>query len=64
MEQYEKLKLIDGLKVVNVDKDEYVFHQGDKGENFYIIEEGQIECGREVEQPDGTVEFELIRQLN
>lgn len=64
LEQYEKLKLIDGLKVVNVDKDEYVFHQGDKGENFFIIEEGQIECGREVEQPDGSVEFELIRQLN
>ena len=40
LEKYDKLKLIDGLKVVNMAKGEYVFHQGDKGDHFYIIEEG------------------------
>lgn len=43
---------------------EFVFHQGDKGDHFFIIEEGQIECGSEVENPDGTTTFDLVRTLN
>ena len=61
LEKYDKLKLIDGLKVVNMAKGEYVFHQGDKGDHFYIIEEGQIECGIE---SDSDQAFELVRELN
>ncbi len=49
LKQYDKLKLIDGLKVVQMSAGEYVFHMGDKGDHFYIIEEGQIECGKETE---------------
>ena len=40
LEQYDKLKLIDGLKVLNIDEGEYIFHEGDHGDHFYIIEEG------------------------
>ena len=47
LEQYDKLKLIDGLKMVQMNAGEYVFHQGDKGDHFYIIDEGEIECGFE-----------------
>ena len=64
LEQYEKIKLLDGLKVEKMDKDEYVFHQGDKGDNFFIIEEGQIECGSEIQHPNGSHDFKVIRQLN
>ena len=59
LEQYEKLKLIDGLKVVTINSGEFIFHEGDTGEHFFIIEEGTIECGKE---KDGG-EFELIRSL-
>lgn len=47
LDQYDKLKLIDGLKMVQMNAGEYVFHQGDKGDHFYIIDEGEIECGFE-----------------
>ena len=40
LDQYDKLKLIDGLKMVQMSAGEYVFHQGDKGDHFYIIDEG------------------------
>lgn len=58
LEQYEKLKLIDGLRMINLNAGEYVFHQGEQGEDFYIIEEGEVECGKEQEG-----QFELIRTL-
>lgn len=64
LKQYDKLKLIDGLKVVTMSAGEYVFHMGDKGDHFYIIEEGEIECGLENELPDGTSLFKLVRTLN
>lgn len=49
--------------MVSVAVGEYVFHQGDRGDHFYIIEEGQVECGFEQELSDGTTSFELIRTL-
>jgi len=36
-----------------------VFHEGDEGENFYIIEEGEVECLKKVEGGG----YELIRTL-
>lgn len=59
LEQYEKLKLIDGLKVITVNEGEFIFHEGDQGDHFYIIEEGSIDCGKE---KDGAA-FECIRNL-
>ena len=64
LETFDKLRLIDGLKMVNMGPGEYVFHQDDKGDHFYVIEEGQIECGFEKELPDGTSTFEYVRTLN
>ena len=59
----DKLRLIDGLKMMQKSPGEYIFHQGDKGDHFYVIEEGTIECGFEKEQEDGSTEFELVREL-
>lgn len=59
IEQYEKLRLIDGLKVEQHTKDEFVFHEGDVGDNFYIIEEGECECLKTKENG----ERDFIRKL-
>ena len=59
LETYEKVKLIDGLKMLPCNDGDYVFHEGDVGEHFYIIEKGEMECGRE--KKDGS--FELVRKL-
>jgi CRP-like cAMP-binding protein len=44
LDKYEKLKLIDGLESKVMAKGEPVFNEGDAGDNFYIIEEGEVEC--------------------
>ena len=63
LDQYDKLKLIDGLKMVHMSAGEFVFHQGDKGDHFYIIDEGKIECGFEKES-GAEPQFELVRTLS
>lgn len=59
LETYQKVKLIDGLKQVSFSDNEFIFHKGDSGELFYIIEQGIVECG--TEEDDGN--FNLIREL-
>lgn len=44
METYDKLKLIDGLVVRRFNKGQFVINQGDSGDEFYLIEQGQCEC--------------------
>lgn len=38
LETYEKLKLIDGLKISCFAKGDFVFHEGETGNQFFIIE--------------------------
>ena len=59
LETYQKVKLIDGLKRVSFTDKEFIFHKGDSGDLFYIIEQGKVECG--TEEDDG--DFKLIREL-
>ena len=58
LETEEKLRLIDGLQMVEFEAGEYIFHEGEQGEHFYIIEKGKIHCGKEV---NGTLK--LVRVL-
>jgi cAMP-dependent protein kinase regulator len=58
LETYEKLKLIDGLKVKSYTKGEFAIHQGQQGEEFFIIEKGQCEC---IKESDGV--SQVIRVL-
>lgn len=44
LEKYEKLKLIDGLELKKFPKGDFIFKEGEQGEYFYIIEEGEVEC--------------------
>lgn len=38
------MKLIDGLQEKDMMYGEFIFHQGDEGHEFYIIEKGMVEC--------------------
>ncbi len=40
----DKLKLIDGLETPSFKKGDFIFHEGDVGNEFFIIEQGQCEC--------------------
>ena len=44
LEKYEKMKLIDGLELKKFSKGDFIFKEGEQGEYFYIIEEGEVEC--------------------
>jgi CRP-like cAMP-binding protein len=37
MDKYDKIKLLDMLSTKNLVKGEYVFREGDPGDNFYMI---------------------------
>jgi cAMP-dependent protein kinase regulator len=49
LESQKKLKLIDGLEQIEFRKDNFVFKQGDQGEEFFIIERGEVDCLKEAE---------------
>ena len=42
LDKYDKLKLLDMLSTKIVDTVDYVFHEGDPGDFFYMIEDGQV----------------------
>lgn len=42
MDPYERSKLADALTTVRCKKGEYIVKQGEKGDKFYIIEEGEL----------------------
>jgi CRP-like cAMP-binding protein len=44
LDKFQKLKLVDGLKEIEVEPGEVIIREGDQGEEFYIIEEGEVEC--------------------
>lgn len=49
LEVAEKMRLIDGLGTQEYQKGDFVFHEGDVGEEFFIIEQGECECLKEEE---------------
>ena len=44
VDKLDKLKLIDGLETVYFEKGLNIITEGDDGDYFYIIEEGEVEC--------------------
>lgn len=44
MDKYDKLRLLDMLNTKTLNQGEYVFREGDAGDNFYMIVEGTVEC--------------------
>ena len=50
---------MDGLLEISLKQGDYVFKEGDEGEEFFIIEKGEVDCLKE--QSDGSSTF--IRTL-
>ena len=46
IDRYQKLKLIDGLKAAKYQAGDFIINEGEKGDDFYIIEKGEVECGK------------------
>lgn len=44
LERYERFKLLGMLSMKSLKKGDYVFREGDAGDNFYMISEGEVEC--------------------
>jgi cAMP-dependent protein kinase regulator len=59
LETYEKLKIIDGLKIQTFKQGEFVFREGEVGNEFFIIEEGSCEC---LQGEEGA--FQQVRNLS
>lgn len=43
LDYFAKLKLLDGLDQKDYQYSDYIFKEGDAGENYYIIMEGEVE---------------------
>jgi len=59
IDKYQKLKLIDGLTPLTHKNGEFVFYEGDDGDAFYIIEEGEVQCLKMIED----YKFKCVRVL-
>ena len=44
LDKFQKLKLVDGLQTLNLVKGEFVLKEGEDGDDFFIIESGQVDC--------------------
>jgi CRP-like cAMP-binding protein len=55
VDKYDKLKLIDGLETVFFEKDLNIITEGDDGDYFYIIEEGDVECYKKDDKTETSV---------
>jgi cAMP-dependent protein kinase regulator len=49
LESKQKLKLVDGLLSITLKKDAFVFREGDEGMEFFIIEQGEVDCLKDTE---------------
>ena len=56
------MKLLDGLKIDNFVQGEFIIKEGTPGNEFYIIESGEVECLK-LYTVDGKKGFVLVRTL-
>ncbi len=69
LDRYDKLKLIDMLSTKVLKHGDYVFREGDIGDCFYMIEEGQVNCVKNTPSVGGALIFsnqpeeQLVRTL-
>lgn len=63
LDKFQKLKLVDGLQAITAQKDEIIIKEGDAGKEFFIIEEGELECLK-LHQVGDRYGFIRVRTLN
>ena len=44
LDKLQKLRLVDGLQALSFEQGEFIFKEGDEGEEFFIIESGEVDC--------------------
>ena len=44
LDKFQKLRLIDGLKYTTLNKNDFVIREGEDGHEFYIIDQGEVQC--------------------
>eukprot|EP00347_Sterkiella_histriomuscorum_P018959 403343503 len=60
LERYEKLKLIDGLEPRKYLMGNFIFKEGEQGDYFYIIEDGEVECLKDpLSRSQSTASFSI-----
>jgi len=50
LDHYERLRVADCLKPVDFKAGEVIINQGDTGEEFYIVESGEVVCTKAEEE--------------
>ncbi|CDW84420.1 camp-dependent protein kinase regulatory [Stylonychia lemnae] len=60
IDRFNKMTLIDALEPKKFSQGDTIFQQGSEGDNFYILEEGEVDCYQKV---FGQNEPKLIRTL-
>jgi cAMP-dependent protein kinase regulator len=48
LDKFQKLKVADGMVPHSFNKNDLILTEGDQGQDFYLIEEGQVECFKNV----------------
>jgi cAMP-dependent protein kinase regulator len=56
IDEYEKLQISDALKVAHFNKGEYIIREGEMGDVFYIVEEGEAIATKTFEPGKPAVE--------
>ena len=61
-DKFQKVKLVDGLQQSTLNKGEFVLKEGEDGEEFYVIESGEVDCLK-LHQVGSRKGFVLVRTL-
>ena len=68
LDRYDKIKLIDMLNTKVLRNGDYVFREGDIGDCFYMIEDGKVDCIKNVPlsgmMGKNASEEQLVRSLH
>ena len=62
LDKNQKLKLSEGLSTIYFKKGDFIMREGDIGDNFYIIETGEVECLK-LQTSGGKNSFINVRTL-
>ncbi len=64
IDEYEKLQISDALKVAYFNKNDYVIREGEMGDVFYIIEEGEAVATKTIEAGKAAEEVKKYRKAD
>jgi len=63
LDRQQKNKLAEGLKTIYLKQNEFVFREGDEGDDFYVIEQGEVDCLKLQDVVDEEKCFIKVRTL-